>query len=125
MATAVAAVLTWVVGDPVLGHDLVVTAPNQDPQDLGAAEILFITVASSLLGWAALAVLEKLLPRYARVTWTALALIVLLLSYVPFLNVEATTGSKVVLGLAHVVVAAVLIPLFLRTTKPVAAEAAA
>jgi hypothetical protein len=112
--TVLTSVLAWVVGEPLLGHDLVVTSPGQPPMDLGLAEIAFVTLASSLLGWAALAVLERITV-HAVLVWTIAALVVLAVSFVPFVGVNASGGSKVVLALLHVAVAAVLIPGLRRT----------
>ncbi|MEU4424452.1 DUF6069 family protein [Actinoplanes sp. NPDC024001] len=111
-----ATVLVWVIGEPLLGHDLVVVSPGQPAMDLGAAEITFVALASSLLGWAALAVLERITAR-ALAIWTIAALVVLAVSFVPFAGVQTSGGSKVVLALTHVAVAAVLIP-GLRRTSP-------
>ncbi|MGP4026512.1 DUF6069 family protein [Actinomadura sp. 3N407] len=112
VAGAVAAPLAvWAVADPVLGHDLVVQQPGQDATDLGAAAIIMFSLAASLLGWALLAVLERLTAHALRI-WTVTALVVLALSYFPLIGVEATGGSKAVLALAHLAVAAVLIPFF-------------
>jgi hypothetical protein len=110
-----ATVLVWMIGEPLLGHDLVVISPDQPAMDLGAAEITFVAAASSLLGWAALAVLERITAR-ALTIWTIAALVVLAVSFVPFAGVEASGGSKVVLALTHVAVAAVLIPGLWRTS---------
>ncbi len=114
-ATA-AAVVVWVVGDPLLGHELVVEQPGQDPRDLDASAFLFISLASALLGWALLAVLERVTAHAVRI-WTAVAVVFLALSFVPLIGVEATGGSKVVLALAHLAVGAVLIPVFWRTAQ--------
>ncbi|MGK5557956.1 DUF6069 family protein [Actinomadura kijaniata] len=116
VAGAVAASLAvWAVGEPLLGHDLVVTAPGRRPMDLGASQILVFSLLPGLLGWALLALLERVTSR-AGAVWTVLALLVLALSFAPLASVEATGGSKVVLALTHVAVGAVLVPAFLRTT---------
>ncbi len=111
-----ATVAVWVVGEPLLGHELVVTSPGQPAMDLGLSQIAFVALASSLLGWAALALLERF-TRHALTIWTVAAALVLVVSFLPFLGVEATTGSKIVLALTHVAVAAVLIP-GLRRSSP-------
>ncbi|MCW6003559.1 hypothetical protein K1W54_03040 [Micromonospora sp. CPCC 205371] len=110
-----ATTLVWVIGEPLLGHDLVVTSPGQPAMDLGLAEIIFMALASSLLGWAALAILERITAR-AMVIWTIAAFVVLAASFLPFAGVETSGGSKVVLALTHVAVAAVLIPGLRRTS---------
>lgn len=108
-----AALGVWVIGEPLLGHDMVVESPGEPAMDLGAAEIAFVALAASLLGWVALAILERITAR-AFTIWTIAAIVVLAVSFVPFANVETTTGSAVVLALTHVAVAAVLIPGFRR-----------
>ncbi|WP_067485084.1 DUF6069 family protein [Actinomadura hibisca] len=112
----VASAVVWAVGEPLLGNDLVVSSPGQDPQDLGAAAFIVMALAFSLLGWGLLAVLERVARRAATI-WTVVASLFLLLSFVPLFTVEATGGSKAVLALAHVAVAAVLIPVFRLTAK--------
>ena len=111
----VATVLVWVIGEPLLGHDLVVVAPGQPVTDLGPAEIAFVALGSGLLGWVALAVLERI-TTHAVLIWTIAAFVVLAVSFVPFADVDASGGSKVVLALTHVAVAAVLVPGLRRTS---------
>ncbi len=114
---AVAAVaLVWVIGEPVLGHDLVVTQPGQPTQDLGLAAVGTITLGAGLLGWGALALLERL-TRRGTLIWMGLAAVVLLLSFAPVAGVEATGGTKAVLAVMHLVVGAVLLPAFWRTAS--------
>lgn len=110
-----ATVVVWVIGEPLLGHDLVVVSPGQPATDLGLAEIAFMAVAASLLGWAALAILERITAR-AVVIWTIAAFVVLAVSFLPFASVETSGGSTVVLALTHIAVAAVLIPGLRRTS---------
>ncbi|GAA1582212.1 DUF6069 family protein [Actinoplanes couchii] len=118
VGAVLATVLVWVIGEPVLGHDLVVVSPGQPAMDLGLSQIAFVAAAASLLGWATLAVLERF-TRHALTIWTVAAALITAVSFLPFAGVEATTGSKVVLALTHVAVAAVLIPGFRSTaTKP-------
>jgi len=110
-----ATALIWVIGEPLLGHDLVVVSPGRPAMDLGLAEIAVMALASSLLGWAALAILERITAR-AVVIWTIAAFGVLAVSFLPFAGVETSGGSKVVLALTHLAVAAVLIPGLRRTS---------
>ncbi|MCG5213612.1 DUF6069 family protein [Streptosporangium soli] len=114
---ALAALAVWVVGEPLLGNELVVvTSPGQDPMDLGAAAIGMFSLIFALLGWAALAVLEGFTARAATI-WTVLALLVVALSFAPLFGVTATTGSKATLALTHVALAAVLIPTLRHTPQ--------
>jgi hypothetical protein len=115
-ATVAAAVLVWLVGEPLLGNDLVVEQPGRPPLDLGLSAFVIITLGASLAGWAVLALLEKI-TRYGRRIWTGLAVAVVVLSFLPFLSSEMSTGSAVVLALVHLVVGAVLISLMLRTPR--------
>lgn len=115
-ATVAAAALVWLVGEPLLGNDLVVEQPGQAPLDLSLASFVVITLGASLAGWAVLALLEKI-TRYGRRIWTGLAVAVVLVSFLPFLSAQMSTGSAVVLGLAHLVVGAVLVPLLLRVPR--------
>lgn len=79
-----------------------------------AAAIGVFALAPSLLGWALLAALERVTPLAARI-WTAAALTLLVVSFLPVIGVQAAGGSKVVLALTHAAVGAVLIPVFWRT----------
>ncbi|MEV0664750.1 DUF6069 family protein [Actinomadura luteofluorescens] len=115
VAGAVAAALAvWAVGEPLLGHDLVVQQKGQEPQDLGAAAIGTFALAPSLLGWALLSALERMTPLAARI-WTAAALTLFAASFLPVIGVQASAGTKAVLALTHLAVGAVLIPVFWRT----------
>ncbi len=111
----VAAVLVWVAGEPLLGNNMIIKAEGQEPQDLGASAVIMFSLSFSLLGWALLALLERATPR-ARLIWTAVALAFLAVSFFPLVIIEASGGTKVVLALAHVAVAAVLIPAFRATS---------
>ncbi|MBE1531326.1 DUF6069 family protein [Actinomadura algeriensis] len=113
-AATVAALVVWAIGEPVLGHELVVRQEGQEPRDLGAAAVGVFALLPSLLGWAVLAGLERATAHAARI-WTAGALTLFAASFLPLLGVQATGGSKLVLALTHVAVGAVLIPVFRRT----------
>ncbi|XVQ13726.1 DUF6069 family protein [Spirillospora sp. CA-255316] len=122
-AAVLAAVLVWLVA-VAAGQDLVVAQPGRESQEVDVLPVLVFSLVSSLLGWALLAVLERFAAARALVVWTAAALVVLLVSFVPVLQVEAAGSTKATLALLHVVVAAVLVPGFRRTAgrrEPVAA----
>jgi hypothetical protein len=80
-----------------------------------------LTALIALLGWGALALLERV-TRHARTVWTGLAVAVLAVSFVPIAVEKATADTKIVLVLIHLVVAAVLIPMLLCSSirRPVA-----
>lgn len=91
---------------------------GQPPIIVGLPLVIGFTLILALLGWGALAVLERYI-RQARTIWTVIAIAVLMVSFVPILGVEATSGTKSVLSLMHLAVAAVLIPMLRRSTpKP-------
>ncbi|KAB2343024.1 DUF6069 family protein [Actinomadura rudentiformis] len=116
VATVLATVAVWAVAALAFGQDdLVVQQPGREAMELGAGQMVFFSFVPALLGWAFLAVLERFVPAQARVVWTVVASGILVLSFVPVLQVEATDGTKVTLALLHLVVGAVLIPGFWRT----------
>jgi hypothetical protein len=80
-------------------------------------EIVGATLIFGLLGWASLVLLEQYVPR-ARTVWTVLAGGVLVLSAALVVEVHASDGTKTMLSLIHVSVAAVLIPLMRRSARP-------
>jgi hypothetical protein len=126
IAAALAALAVWLVTDPLLGVDL--AAPTRP----GSEELLSITPALvagtslvvALAGWALLALLERFTAR-ARTVWTAIALLVALLSLAgPLSTLASTTAANAVaLALMHLAVAAVLIPI-LAGTSPAPARPA-
>ncbi|MBB6346650.1 DUF6069 family protein [Nonomuraea muscovyensis] len=98
----------------VLGIELRVDMRNgQPPMVIGLPLVAGFALAFALLGWGALAVLERFSERAATI-WTWLAVIVLLVSFVPILFAEATAGARTVLAAMHLAVAAVLVPLLRR-----------
>lgn len=119
VAATAAAVLAWLL-TLVTGTDLEVTAPDQPPMAVGFPQVLAVAAGASLAGWAALALLRRL-TRHGRTAWTALALAVLLLSFLAVASVETTAPARVHLALMHVAVAAVLVPGLRRTVAPASA----
>lgn len=91
--------------------DLTVVSPGQPAFTIGLIPIVIFTLGSALLGWAGLALLEKI-TRRATAIWITLAVIITLLSMFPVVGVEATGGAKAVLALMHLAVAVALIALY-------------
>ena len=99
-----------------LGTDFRLTDPGKaEAHQLILPEIVVFTLVFSLLGWGALALLERF-TRRAKTIWTALAGVVLALSLVPIAIEQATADTKAMLVLIHLAVAAVLVPV-LRLTR--------
>lgn len=117
-ATAVAgsvliATLLWLVAW-ILDVDLKVDWRNGQPSmHVGLPMVVGVALAVGVLGWGTLAVLERFL-RHARAIWTAIAVAILALSFAPLVGADAAAGTKAVLSLMHLAVAAVLIPMLRR-----------
>jgi hypothetical protein len=108
-----ATALLWTAAR-VLGVELRVDPRNGQPP--GVIDLPFATAVTfvvAALGWGVRALLDRVTRRPA-VIWTVLAGIVVLLSLVPVYGVGATTATRAVLTVAHLAVAAVLIPVFGR-----------
>lgn len=109
-AAVLTPVLIWLVAVPLLGAELLVPGrPADTTVELGLGAVLFISVLSAAAGWALLAVLERWWSR-ARTGWVIIAVLVLLLSFAPLLSGELSGTTRLVLGLMHLAVGAVLIP---------------
>ncbi|MEU5881764.1 DUF6069 family protein [Spirillospora sp. NPDC047279] len=123
VAAVLATLVVWAIAALAFGQDdLVVQQPGKEEMELAAGAFVFFSAVPSLLGWILLEVLERFAPARARIVWTVVAVVVLLLSFLPVIQVEATGGTKVTLALLHLVVGAVLIPGFWRTGRGRAAE---
>ncbi|WP_327040575.1 DUF6069 family protein [Micromonospora ureilytica] len=115
-AAVVACLVIWAIG-AVAGVDYTVESPGQPATVIGAGAIVTVALGAALLGWAALALLERFATRVARPVWISVAIVVTVLSFVPLLRVEATGGAKLVLGATHVAVAVALIALLPRPRR--------
>ncbi|MFC4017402.1 DUF6069 family protein [Micromonospora sp. GCM10011542] len=114
-AAVLACVVLWTVGRAA-GVDYTVESPGQPAMVIGLGPVITISLASTLVGWAALAVLERV-TRRGTLIWTVLAALVALLSLLPLAGVEASTGAKLALGAMHAAVAVVLIALLPNRTR--------
>jgi hypothetical protein len=113
----IAAVAVWVIEAPLLGLNLDIRFGTGAAQTIGIGFVAGATLFASLLGWGLLAILERRTPR-ARTIWTAIAVVVLLVSLSLPLYAGIATSTKVALAVMHLAAAAVLIPT-LRATSPV------
>lgn len=109
-AAVVACLAIWAIG-ALAGVDYTVESPGKPAMVLGPGAIFVVALGSALLGWAALALLERFAPRVARPVWISLAVAVTVLSFIPLFGVEATGGAKLALGAMHAAVAVALIAL--------------
>lgn len=111
LAAVLAAALVWLVFGPIGGMELQQPAFESGgaPTDLGLGQVVAASALGAALAWLTLAALERV-TRHARRAWTIIAFVVLLASLGGPMGGEGiTTGNRLVLGLMHVVVAAVLI----------------
>lgn len=100
----------WTIAVPLIGVALrAVIGPGAAAQTIGLGAVVPVALAVSLLGWALLALLERRTPR-ARTIWTVLAVAVLVLSLAGPLVGGVTAAAILTLIVAHIVLAAVLIP---------------
>jgi hypothetical protein len=116
LAAIVLPTLVWLVAGPLFGADLTVQDNNDPPKviEIGFGPIVVVSAGFALLGWAALALLERL-TRHGRLIWTGLAVALLVLSFLPLLG-PMSAGTRVALGLVHLAVGAALIPTFYRSS---------
>lgn len=112
--TVLATGVVWLVAD-ALGADFVLT-DSTGTATISLPIVAVFTVFFGLLGWGALAALERW-TRHATRTWRYLAAAVALLSLVPVFAEHATGGTKAALTLIHLTVAAVLIPALPRAAR--------
>jgi len=84
-----------------------------DGESIPLAGFAQLTLIAGVLG-IALAALARRFARHARRTFVAVTVTLTAASLVPDLAIDATTGSKLVLMLTHVVAAAVIIPCLAR-----------
>jgi hypothetical protein len=126
IAAALAALVVWLVTDPLLGVELAApTRPgSQQLQPITPALVAATSLVAALAGWGLLALLERFTAR-PRTSWTAIAVLVGLLSLAgPLSTIASTTAANgVSLALMHLAVAAVLIP-GLAATAPAPARPA-
>ncbi len=118
LAAVLAPLLIWLVAVPVLGADLVVTDSSRQPPtqfEVGPGAIVTFALGPALLGWGVLALLERF-TRRARTVWTALATVLLVLSFVPLLG-PMSGATRLTLALLHLAVGAALIPAFYRSVR--------
>lgn len=118
VATAVIANAVLALLAPLLGADLEALGPDQEPMTLTLVDFALFTAAFGLVGWGMLALAERFLgAARGRLIWTVVALLVTLVMFVPPLTAGASTATLVVLELSHVVVAAIVIPVFWRSSR--------
>lgn len=100
------------------GADMLLPAFDADgTQQLSTVGVAASAAVATLLGWAVAWAAGRFTRRPRRV-WLILALAGLAGSFVPVEAIEATGPTKAVLAAQHLLVAAMVIPVFARTLLP-------
>ena len=108
----------WVLAELMLGIRLQAPAGTAAPEpvDIGPLNVALASMLLWLVGWAALAGLERLTPRARRI-WLVVALVGLVASLIgPLGGIGVSTANRTVLVLMHLAVGAVAISLLYRTS---------
>jgi hypothetical protein len=116
LGAAAAALAIWAIAVPLAGADLTVRM-NGTTQPIGPGSVVGSTLIAALVGWALLAVLERVVRRPRRI-WTINAVVALAISMAgPLTSATGATTTLTLIGM-HLAVGAVLIPVLRSTTRP-------
>lgn len=111
-----AALAVWLVARFGIGVEVGEPGSSGPANQVGTATIVVVGAVASLAGWALLAGLERFTRRAAR-WWAMIAAGVAIVSLVgPLTTPGFTPSGRVVLGVLHLVVGAVVIPWLYRTS---------
>lgn len=105
----------WIVAVPLLGLNLLVSQFGGRPAlSIGLPAVILTCLVACLAGWGLLAILERRTDRAGRI-WTIAATVAFVLSLTPLVfGPDTATSTGIALGVMHLAVAAVLIPLLPR-----------
>lgn len=99
-----------------LGIEVLVPGPS-GTAPLGLAAVLLVALVAGLLGWAVLALLERLAPRRGRTVWTVGAVTITVLSVLAGPTAAATVPAMAVLTVLHLQVGACVVIGFRRSDR--------
>lgn len=112
----VAAVIVWVIAGPIAGAALdVELGGKNEAQHVGLGAVILVSAIAGLLGWALLAVLQRVTGK-AGTVWTIVAAVFLVLSLAGPMS-GTTSGTKAALVCLHLAVGVVVILLLGRTAR--------
>lgn len=111
----IANVVILIVGRLVTGEFPVATVGG-DEQTIGFPQVILVTVLVGLVAWGLLALLERT-TAHARMVWTMIAVVVVVLSLLGPIGSGANTSSTVVLACLHIGAAATIIPIMRRSAS--------
>jgi len=110
VSSVVAAAATTLVAALARAADIPLAVDGESIPLAGFAQL---TLIAGVLGIALAAVVRRF-ARHARRTFVVVTVVLTAASLVPDVTIDATTGSKLVLMLTHLVAAAVIIPTLAR-----------
>lgn len=108
----------WFISEGLLGIRLQASAGSGYPQpvDIGPGMVAVASVLLPLIGWAALASLERFTTRAAAI-WLGFSLLALIGSFaIPLSGSGVPAADRIVLVLMHLTVAACVLPVLYRTS---------
>lgn len=111
---AIAANVVILVVGRVVNGEFPMATVGSDDQMIGFAQVIVVTVLVGLVAWGLLVLLERTTSR-AKAVWTAIAVIVFVLSLLGPLGSGVNASSKVVLACMHLGAAATIIPIMRRS----------
>lgn len=114
VGAVLAAAAVWVVAVVLLGVGLTASTGGSS-QEVGLIAVVGASLLACLVGWGLLAVLERF-TRRAALVWTAVAVVVVLVSMLGPLTSGAGAAGTAVFVLLHLVPAVVLVPVMRRTS---------
>lgn len=112
-------IVVWIIA-ALAGARLAVTSPLVGTIGIGLPLVVVTSIAVGFAAWGVLAVLERMV-RNARRAWTTIAVVILLISLLSVLVIDATTGTRVALGFLHLAVGlplTLMLPRGARTSLP-------
>lgn len=113
VAALVANMIILSVGRIATGEFPMATVGDDD-QTIGFAQVVVVTALAGLVAWGLLALLERTTSRTTAI-WTAIAVLVFLLSLLGPLGSGVTTSSRFVLACLHIGAATTIVPLLRRS----------
>lgn len=117
VTAVVAGLVIWAITRLILGHDLMTTSNgNDDATAISPVAVGAESLIAGMIAWGVLVLLERFASR-AGCFWLIIAVVVLAISLLGPLALASGTGSKVALIALHLVVGAILIAGFARTTS--------
>jgi hypothetical protein len=96
------------------GAEMEAVVPGQGLMPIGVVNAIVSGLLAGGLAWGSRALLDRFAPRKAVTLWLIGASIAFVIELIPPFTAEATPGTTIALLVMHVVVAAILVPVFAR-----------